>query len=254
MRTAIDSDDLSVLAGLDGRADFLLTYADLIDSEALLVHLRGETSHSELVFIDRGLGDPLDLATIADIEPDALGVAGLPEWVAGKRAAGKQWLTGYCDRNDLDAVVAIVRHRIWHFVATLDGTMHVDGWAPLHGPALIQVLGENALGIHADLTVVLEDGWRRGQLEGTDAVLLSYPPNWVTAVSQEMQDNGPLGGSTPADPVAGLAAKAPEWDISSESDGRYVARLRGTTTVLEADNIPYLEARIRQLYPGYIAP
>lgn len=158
VRTMIDTDNL---AALDGHFELLATYADLIRSEEELKALRAKYPHSTLIFIDRGLGDPLDIATVADVEPGCLTVADLPGWVARKKAAGKKHLTGYCDRADLPAVLAIERHGLYHWVATLDGTAFIGGFRPLHGPAVVQILGAAKLGIHADLSLVLEDGWHR---------------------------------------------------------------------------------------------
>lgn len=160
IRTAADSDQIGALIPLDGRVDFIMTYADLVRDTADLNELRAEFKHSELVFVDRNLGDPLDLATIIDVEPGAYSADQIPGWIHRKKAAGKEYLTGYCDRSHLAAVQAIARHQIWHFIATLDGTMHLSGWQPMRGPALIQILGEQQLGVHADFTVILEDKWR----------------------------------------------------------------------------------------------
>lgn len=156
IRGMLDTDNLD---DLDGHAELLATYADLVTSQLQLDQLRRRFPDSELVFFDRGLGDPLDIATIADVEPLAMTIGQLPGWTARKRAAGKRYLTGYCDRNDLAAVQAIMGHGLYHGVATLDGTCHVGGFQPLHGPAFVQILGSDHTGIHANLSLVLEDGW-----------------------------------------------------------------------------------------------
>lgn len=154
IRLALDSDDPAALTGI---VPFLFTYSD-ITSDAELAELRARFPASQVLLIDRGLGDPGRRATLADVETGALTPASLPGWLDERR--GTPFLTAYCNRNTLPAVVQAVGSRpCWHWVATLDGTCHIDGYPALGGPALVQILGEQQLGIHADLSIVLHDGW-----------------------------------------------------------------------------------------------
>jgi hypothetical protein len=157
MRTMIDSDNLAAFDGID--VDIIATYADLFPAVADLDAFKAAHPGKTVVLIDRGLGDPLDEATIADIEDRALTVAQLPAWVARKKAAGKNNLTGYCDRNDLPAVLAIERHGLYHWIATGDGTCFIGGFRALRSPAAVQILFSEQTGIDADFSLVCEAGW-----------------------------------------------------------------------------------------------
>lgn len=154
IRLMFDSDDL---AALPNSAAFLAAYTDAVPD---LPALQAAHPHSEILLIDRGLGDPGTRATIADVEPGALAIADIPRWYDEHRQAGREFLTIYTDRNDLNAAIASLAGRpAFHWVATLDGTVHVPGFPPLQGPALVQILGADQLGIHADLSLVLRDDW-----------------------------------------------------------------------------------------------
>lgn len=154
IRLAFDSDDL---AALPNSAPFLLTYSDIVPD---LAPLLAQHPHSRIILIDRGLGDPGTRATVADVESGALTIADIPHWYDEHHAAGRENLTIYTDRNNLpSSITALAGRPAFHWVATLDGTVHVDGFTPLVGPALVQILGENQLGIHADLSLVLRDDW-----------------------------------------------------------------------------------------------
>lgn len=154
IRLAFDSDDL---AALPNSAPFLFTYSDIVPD---IAPLQAQHPHSTIVLIDRGLGDPGLRATLADVETGALRPADIPRWFDERHAIGRQFLTIYCNRDTLPAVYAALGPRpAFHWVATLDGTVHVDGFTPLQGPALVQILGAGQLGIHADLSLVLRDDW-----------------------------------------------------------------------------------------------
>lgn len=159
IRVMFDTDDLGVLRSLRGVAPFLATYSDLLPDLTAFDALQAELMPSKLLLFDRALGDPTGLASLADVEPGAMTIGQLPAWKDAKVAAGIPYPTGYCDRNDLPAVLAIVRTGLWHMVATLDGTSYISGWQPAHGPAVIQILGEQSLGFHADMSIILEDRW-----------------------------------------------------------------------------------------------
>lgn len=128
----------------------MATYADLVTPAMLNAYL------GRLVAIDRGRGDPLNVATVADIEPGLLtvseGTAKVKAWAAQHR----QFPTAYSDRNDWAAVEAEltgVHHYSW--ISTLDGTILPDG----KRPAVVQAWGEAAIGFHADMSVVWDETW-----------------------------------------------------------------------------------------------
>lgn len=154
IRTALDSDDLTVFTY---PADFYLTYSDLVpDPQAF------EASHPghQVVYIDRGLGDPGVKATIADVETGALQPGDLPAWLDTRANAGAQFLTVYANRSNHPAAAAAAGHRaVWWWIATLDGTIAVPDWTPLTGPALVQIAGSDRLGVHADFSLVLNPHW-----------------------------------------------------------------------------------------------
>lgn len=154
IRVAFDSDDL---AALPNSAPILLTYSDIVPDLGLIQAVH---PHSTIILIDRGLGDPGLRATVADVETGALTPADLPHWYDERHAAGRQFLTVYNNRDTMPAVLTALAGRpAFHWVATLDGTVHIPGFVPLQGPALVQILGANQLGIHADLSLVLRDDW-----------------------------------------------------------------------------------------------
>lgn len=156
IRVMLDSD---IIDDLTGHVEWLATYSDLVHDETAFAELKARFPNSDIILIDRGLGDPTDRASVIDIETGAHTIDDLPGWVERKKAKGVRYLTGYCDRSNLPGVLAIVRHGLWHWVATLDGTTFIHGWNPLHGPAVVQILGADKLDVHADLSLIMEDGW-----------------------------------------------------------------------------------------------
>lgn len=236
IRVMLDTD---VLEDLDGHFELLATYTDLIPDMAALEALRARFPHSEVILIDRALGDPTGQATIADIEPRAMTVEMLPEWIA--RKAGMPNLTGYSDRNDLPAVEAIVRHGLYHWVATLDGTAVIAGYPAMHGPAAVQILGEAQIGIHGDLSLVYEDGWHHRK---------AIAAAMLDAAEAQPEAEQPVILSEDLATLAGRAGNA--WELNALEGGQYVAQMIGKRDFLIADSVPELEARIRQLYPDTI--
>lgn len=146
-----DSDQPAVLLGSQCAGARILSYADLATPQ--LVAAGG----GRLGWIDRGLGDPMKVASIADIEPGALsvtaGTARALQWLA----EGRPYPTVYHDRNDAAAVsLALGTHPVHRWVATLDGTMRF-GQVPADA---VQFAGATVLGFHADASVVWNDDWR----------------------------------------------------------------------------------------------
>jgi hypothetical protein len=155
IRIALDSDELSVFSA---PCNIILVYSDLIDDAAGF-----ERAHpgKQVAYIDRGMGDPGNKATVADVERYALRVADLAEWYDRKAAARLPYLTYYCDRSTLGSVQAVIGGRhMWRWIATLDGTIAIPGFVPLQGPELVQCLPSSMIGIHADLSLVLSPSWR----------------------------------------------------------------------------------------------
>lgn len=154
IRTMIDSDDLSALGT---RSHIVATYADLVTD---LTELEQRHHGQIVVLIDRGLGDHTGQASVYDIENHAGSVQHFPVWYDQQHAKGVKFLTAYSDRNTIPAIKAVSGTRNpFHWVATLDGTCHIDGWPALHGPAAIQFAGAAQVGTHVDLSLVLEDNW-----------------------------------------------------------------------------------------------
>jgi hypothetical protein len=138
-------------------AEILATYADL-HTPALeqLLRLR----HGQVVWIDRGLGDPAGISTVLDVEQHAEGPAAIPGWFDSRRSRGMGSLTVYANRDTMPSVDAAAGGRgIYRWIARLDGQLAVPGFLPGRTPAAVQVLGSAALGFHADLSVVQEDRW-----------------------------------------------------------------------------------------------
>lgn len=155
IRTALDSD---VAADLTSNVDFLLVYSDLVTDPTGF-----ERAHptQQVVFIDRGMGDPGNKASIIDVERGAYTVAQIPAWYDAKAKARVPFLTIYHDRSNTTGVTAALAGRhAYRWVATLDGTLHIAGFNPMRQPDLVQVLPSAALGIHADLSLVLCETWR----------------------------------------------------------------------------------------------
>lgn len=162
IRVAIDTD---VQSALTGHVQFLMTYSDQVHTHAALSTLQNTYPHSTIILVDRGLGDPTGLATIADVETGALKPSGLPAWHDRKHAAGLTMLTVYCNRQNLQACLAALAGRhMFVFVATLDGTVFVEGYDPLFAPDLVQILPASKVGRHADLSLVLADTWHPDQV------------------------------------------------------------------------------------------
>lgn len=154
IRTALDSNDLTVFRY---DTDFYLTYSDLVTNPQAF-----EAAHlgHQVLYIDRGLGDPGLKATIADVERGALDPADLPNWLDTRANAGAQYLTVYVNRSNHAAAAAAAGHRgPWWWIATLDGTITVPDWTPLTGPALVQFAGAAQTGVHADMSLVLNLSW-----------------------------------------------------------------------------------------------
>lgn len=145
-----DSDDVSLLLSATLAGCRLASYADLVTPQLYTA------AAGHMKVIDRGLGDPHGLATIADIEPGCLtvdaGTAKIRQWVS----EGRHQPTAYHDRNDwteVDFKLQGVAHFTW--VATLDGEAAPDG----RRPDAVQILGEAKVGLHVDMSIVWNDKW-----------------------------------------------------------------------------------------------
>lgn len=137
--------EMALLAGCR-----VATYSDL--ATPALVKALG----ARCIWIDRGHGDPLGLATVVDIEPGlytvANGVARFRQFVSERRPTPAV----FHDRNDWPAITsALTGVPARHWVATLDGTCSPEG----QHPAAVQIIGAAQLGFHADLSIVWDDTW-----------------------------------------------------------------------------------------------
>lgn len=159
IRFALDSDDLHAFPV--GVAPILLTYSDLFPTRAELVMFEMKHPDSQVVLIDRGLGDPTGLASVADVERLAFTLADLRRWFERKKAAAVRFLTAYSDRNTLPSVDTVLAGlRPWHWVATLDGTVDIPSLAaPLERPGLVQCFSAAMLGVPCDGSLILNDAW-----------------------------------------------------------------------------------------------
>lgn len=157
IRVMADSDDF---ASLPHNVPIIGTYADLITSQAALDTLRAGHPGQELVFFDRGLGDPLGLATIIDVETGSHSVPDVPGWLDRKTLQGALNLTVYSDREQVNAIDHVLGdRRPYRMVATLDGTLFIGGYQALGQPAIVQFASSQLAGVHADISLVYEDGW-----------------------------------------------------------------------------------------------
>jgi hypothetical protein len=105
-------------------------------------------------------GDPAAGGDALDVETGDATPADAPAWYDARKAAGAKNLAIYCSRDTLPAVNQHMgARRFFRWVATLDGTCHIDGHPPLRGPAAVQILGAAAAGVNADISLVYEDAW-----------------------------------------------------------------------------------------------
>lgn len=144
-----DSDDLAVFDNIYIAGATIATYADILTPAFLDAH------KGNLRVIDRGHGDPLNVATIADVEDGAL----TPEQAAAKikvwQADGRHGCTTYSDRSDLPAVEEACKGLSYYkWVATLDNTTLLVGQT-----TATQVFTATALGFHADMSIVWDENW-----------------------------------------------------------------------------------------------
>ena len=154
IRVMLDSDNPGVFpAG----CQMVATYADLA-TPALRDKLNHD--HETVIWIDRGSGDPLHLATVIDVEPGLHAPGDAPGWYDRRHQAGARNLTVYCNRNTLPAVNQAMGNRnFFRWIATLDGTLHINGFNPLSGPAAVQFANEGHAGMHVDVSLVYNDHW-----------------------------------------------------------------------------------------------
>lgn len=149
-RLIIDSDDPAVLVLPEHAGMLVATYADLL-TPSLIAQLS-----PFLVVIDRGLGDPFGLATVADIEPGADSVANGAAKVRKWAQEGRPYPTAYHDRAIWGEVTtALAGVTYWSWVATLDGTLLPDG----RRTDVVQFADDKVTGFHADLSIVWNDHW-----------------------------------------------------------------------------------------------
>ena len=154
LRIMLDTDDLHALRN---DVQLLATYADLVSDPAAL---RREYPAQTIVFIDRGQGDPNNEASIIDVETGLYKPSDVPEWLRRKERDGIEYRTVYCNRSTLPEVDAVTSGMSYYrWTATLDGTCFIDGYKALDGPAAVQILDAAHVGVHVDMSIVLEDGW-----------------------------------------------------------------------------------------------
>lgn len=145
-----DSDDPAVLELPIFNDSRVATYADLVTPAIVAKFGR------RLAVIDRGHGDPMNLAHIADVERGVLTVEQGAEKIRQWTAEHRPWPTVYVNRSNRPAMKAALGtlDPFW-WVATLDGTMNVDD----SYTALVQFAGEATIGLHVDISIVYHTGW-----------------------------------------------------------------------------------------------
>lgn len=155
LRFACDSDQLGALVA----CPIMFTYADLIRDRGQLHALRARFPGSVLKLIDRGLGDPAGTAEavrVVDIEPGANGIAEGAQKLLAMVKEGRQFVTGYANRNDMPALIEETQRiglselEWWKWYATLDGTMRIAD----HPDAMVQFANSQMAGAHIDLSVI----------------------------------------------------------------------------------------------------
>lgn len=181
--------DTDVLNDLTPHAELLATYADLVTD---LPALQKQFPNSVIILIDRGLGDHTGLSSVADVENGAMTAADAAAWYDRQHAKGVKDLTIYCSRDELAAVDTAMGARVFYrWIATLDGTVHIDNFKPLEAPAAVQCLSASMLGIHADGSLVLQDQWHRtiDTANGAKAAAILHSAiNLVGAVQADMRE------------------------------------------------------------------
>lgn len=129
----------------------MATYADIITPAFM------SAAHGRWAAIDRGTGDPHNVATIADIEPGALSVASARAKIVQWNAEHRPFPTAYHNRSIWGEVNTELKGISYsHWLATLDGTLVPDGYYM----AAVQFAGERTLGFHADMSIVWADNWK----------------------------------------------------------------------------------------------
>lgn len=146
----VDSDDPAVLQNNLFYNCRVATYADLLTPE-LVASFGGR-----LAVIDRGHGDPLNLAHILDVESGAWTVeaagAKIKEW----NSQGRGHIMGYVNRSNWQPLMeACAPVKPYQWIATLDGTLNPDG----QYPSVVQFAGEAAIGLHVDVSIVYDENW-----------------------------------------------------------------------------------------------
>jgi hypothetical protein len=146
--------DSTTLADIPAGAEVVATYCD-----GLYAVPRSEVSKR---FPKAALprinvtGDPAHGGDVLDVETGDATPAHAPAWIRARQAAGERYVTVYCARNTLAAVVAACQGlHYYHWVATLDGKMLIAS----HPDASVQFAGPDLTGIHADASVVWNDAW-----------------------------------------------------------------------------------------------
>jgi len=163
IRIMLDSDNLAALPA--GVAPLLATYSDLFRTAAHIQAFEHAHPGSQLVLIDRGLGDPTGMASVIDIETGAFGVGSVLPWMEQKEAEHIADPTTYVSRSSMAAVdAALAGTRFanhWQWIARLDGYWQIPPYRPFRRPAAVQIAPADMTGIDADGSLVYSDAWHR---------------------------------------------------------------------------------------------
>lgn len=150
-RLMCDSDEPDALVPTDVAA----TYADLFTHHHQAEGLQARLPRTQLVFIDRALGDPLGLATVADYESHAVGGHDLRAKLERWHTEHRQFVTVYHDEADTEKVMELV------------GGVSFYQWVAWYGHlittpkrhAVQQFVSNTTLDLHLDLSVIHDPGW-----------------------------------------------------------------------------------------------
>lgn len=153
-------EDSDVIDDLTGEASIVFVYSDQVPDHNAYLALVHRFPQSEVVLIDRGLGDPTGLASVIDVENGAWAPGEARAWCERKQAAGVKYVTVYVNRSNIATVQADLHGiTVYWWVATLDGTCHIEGFTALAGPTLVQFATATMLGRNADGSLIFDHNW-----------------------------------------------------------------------------------------------
>jgi len=160
IRIMADSVSLDALEQVPGAA-LVATYANgkyAVPLATVQARFPGRVGPRINIDGDPNYGDCLDVERF-DATPGSI-----PAWAQARRRFGITNLSVYCGQGTLAQVLAVnAGVDLYHWVATLDGSLVIPGFPPTRGPAAVQAINAQAAGLNIDISLVFEDGWYRSQ-------------------------------------------------------------------------------------------